>query len=964
MGTFLDWLPSALTLPVLFTVFVVALMLQRRFHERSENKRSEVELLRFSNLQLLTSTLSEAADPQQMVDRTLDGTLQALGMSDGCMMIRAEGPDGVSYCTTSGMTDRAITRLQDGPLYNYLMTAGERWGTVMVFSDLLRPDLKVAWHRDPLFQEFRSVFASERLLTLLVVSLQTKERSYGVLIVGSRQLRTFHPGELRLMLAIGNQVSVALENRLLQKAAERHHEELRILHHIGDVLGSVIDPKTQVQLMQRELKGWLGPVNFFLALQETSGGPLEALEAPENGDAPDDTKAKLVVDGLSEHVLRTQAPLMIARGFLDAARQMGITSIDPRIRTWCGVPIHFSDGTMGVMAVADFEREDALDDRDFQLLQVCAGEVAVAIENARLFQREQRRARHLALMNDLGRRAAAVLEPKELLATACAEVKAAFGYDLTRIQTLDREKNELIVEAQEGYRSKILGRRFAVGEGLSGFAAETGEAVLSNDVENDERYAPIHQGVRSALSLPLKYRDDTLGVLTIESLKPHSFSQQDVLTLGTLADQLGVALHNAQAYQEAQEQAITDGLTGLKTHRYFMEALEAEWRRAPRSRRPFSLIMMDLDGFKSVNDREGHLEGDKVLNTVAQVIGDRSRQSNLVARYGGDEFAMLLPDCTTEQAVGLAERLRIKLQENPYLASRTVTASFGIATFPQHGATPDDILRVADCGMYLAKHEMGNSVRVAMGSGGAASLREQQLLQAYLGVAVKRLFSTGPDAFNQYLDHFRQANQDPTRPSLPLMDTVTALAFAIDAKDHYTQGHSQAVAQLASQIGKKVGLSEDELEEIRLAGILHDIGKIGIPESLLNKPARLTPEEYEIMKSHAPLGARILEPLKVKAIERIRQMVRHHHERWDGKGYPDGLKGDEIPIGARILTIADCFDTMISDRVYKKAQPVEEVLEELRLARGVHLDAKLVDAFFNTLAEAGNPRSEARKAAN
>ncbi|MBI1941904.1 MAG: diguanylate cyclase [Acidobacteria bacterium] len=964
MGTSLDWLPSSLSLPVLFTVFIVALILQRRFHERAERKRSETELLRFSNLQLLTSTLSEAEDPKQMVDRTLDGTLQALGLSDGCMMLRVEGPDGVEYSKPSGLSDTALARLLDGPLYNYLISACDRWGTVMVFADLLRPDLMAAWHRDPLFQEFREVFTAEGLRSLLVLSLQTKERSYGVLIVGSRPLRTFRPGELRLMLAIGNQVSVALENRLLQKAAERHHEELKILHHIGDALGSIFDPKMQVQVLQRELKGWLGPVDFFLAFQETPGGPLQAVGATENGDAQDESKGKMVVDGLSDYVLRTQAPLMIARDFLITARRLGITLIDPRIRTWCGVPLHLSDGSMGVLAVADFQRENALDERDFQLLQVCAGEAAVALENARLFQGEQRRARHLTLLNELGRKAAAVLDPKELLAILCSQVREAFAYDLVRIQIVDRERNELVVEAQEGYRSAILGRRFEMGEGLPGICAETGEAVLSNDVENDERYAPIHHGVRSALSLPLKYRAETLGVLTIESLKPNSFSHQDVLTIGTLADQVAVALRNAQTYQVAQEQAITDGLTGLKTHRYFMEALEAEWRRAPRSRRPFSLIMMDLDGFKHINDRQGHLEGDKVLNAVAQAIGDRSRQSNIVARYGGDEFAILLPDCATDQAVGLAERLRIKLAASPYLASHSVTASFGIATFPHHGATPDDILRVADCGMYLAKHENGNSVRVALGNGGVASLREQQLLQAYLGVAVKRLFSTGPDAFNQYLEHFRQVTQEPGRPSLPLMDTVTALAFAIDAKDHYTQGHSQAVAQLASQIGKQVGLSEEELEEIRLAGILHDIGKIGIPETLLNKPARLTAEEFEIMKSHAPLGARILEPLKVKAIERIRQMVRHHHERWDGKGYPDGLKGEDIPIGARILTIADCFDTMVSDRVYKKAQPVEEVLEELRLARGQHLDAKLVDAFFNSLAETGDPRSEARKTAN
>jgi diguanylate cyclase (GGDEF)-like protein/putative nucleotidyltransferase with HDIG domain len=963
MGTYLDWLPSTLTLPILFTVFIVALILQRRFHDRSERKRSEGELLRFSNLQLLTSTISEAGDPKQLVDRTLDGTLQALGVNDGCMMIRVDGPDGVDYSAANGLSERALSPLLDGPLSSYLISAGERRGKVMVFADLLRPDLTTAWHRDPLFQEFREVFTSEGLRTLLVVSLQTKERSYGVLVVGSRQLRSFRPGELRLMLAIGNQVSVALENRLLQKAAERHHEELKILHHIGDALGSIFDPKKQVQILEQELKAWLGPVKLLLAFPESPGGQLEALYAPDEGAAPDESKGKLVVDGLSDYVLRTRAPLMIARDFLNTARRLGIASIDPRIRTWCGVPINFSDGSMGVLAVADFECESALDERDFQLLQVCAGEAAVAFENARLFQTEQRRARHLALLNELGRKAAAVLDPRELLSIVCTQVRAAFAYDLVRVEAVDGERSELVVEAQEGYRSTILGRRFELGEGLSGICARKGEAVISNDVENDERYAPIHHGVRSALSLPLKYRDETLGVLSIESLKSQSFSQQDVLTLGTLADQVGVALHNAQAYQEAQEQAITDGLTGLKTHRYFMEALEAEWRRAPRSRRPFSLIMMDLDGFKRVNDRQGHLEGDKVLTAVAQALGARSRQSNLVARYGGDEFAILLPDCTTDQAVGMAERLRAKLAADPYLASHRVTASFGIATFPLHGATPDDVLRVADCGMYLAKHEKGNSVRVAMGNGGASSLREQQLLQAYLGVAVKRLFSTGPDAFDQYLEHFRQANQDPDRPSLPLMDTVTALAFAIDAKDHYTQGHSQAVAQLASQIGERVGLPEEQLEEIRLAGILHDIGKIGIPESLLNKPARLTPEEYEIMKSHAPLGAKILEPLKVKAIERIRQMVRHHHERWDGTGYPDRLQGEEIPVGARILTIADWYDTMISDRVYKKAQPVEEVVEEIRLARGKHLDAKLVDVFLS-LAEVGDTRSGARQAAN
>ncbi len=955
MGTYLDRLPPSMILPVVAALFLLALIALHRSYRRAERKRNEAELLRFSNLHLLTSALSEGGDPRQLVDRTLEGTLQALGVASGCMLLQVEGPEDVEYSAAKGLSSGAVARLSTDPMRAYLTSSAERWGTVMVFPDLLRPELVAAWHRDVVFQEVRETFSAEGLRTLVVVGLQTRERSYGALAFGSPKVRTFRPSELRLVLAIGNQVSVALENRYLQRVAVRHSEELKILHRIGEALSTTFDPEKQLQILQRELRGWLGPMNFFFAFQESAGGRLETVFALEDG-AGDPSKSRHVLDGLAEYVLRTRAPLMIARDFLHTARNLGLSSIDPRIRTWGGVPITFSDGSVGVVAVADFEREEALDDRDFQLLQVLAGEAAVAIENARLFRREQRRARHLAVINELGRKAAAVLDPRELLVSICAQVRSAFGYDLARIETVDRERQELVVEAQEGYRAALLGRRFQLGEGLAGIAAESGEAVLSKDVERDERYVPLHPGVRSALSLPLKHREETLGALSVESLRLHSFSQEDVLILGTLADQVAIALHNARAYQVAQDQAITDGLTGLKTHRYFMEALEAEWRRSPRTRRPFSLIMMDLDGFKLVNDRHGHLAGDQVLGAVARALETRSRQSNLVARYGGDEFGILLPDCGTEQAVSLAERLRAKLATDSYLSAFGVTASFGIATFPSHGATPDEILRVADCGMYLAKHENGNCVRVAMAyAGSPASVRQQELLHAYLGVAVKRLFSTGPEAFNQYFDRLRQATEGSESPALSLMDTVTALAFAIDAKDHYTQGHSQAVAQLASQIGKHVGFSEEELEEIRLAGILHDIGKIGVPESLLNKPARLTVDEFEIMKNHAPLGAKILEPLRVTAIERIRRMVRHHHERFDGKGYPDGLKGEEIPVGARILTIADCFDTMISDRVYKKAQPLQEVVDELRHARGQQLDGALVDAFFQTLEVHGYP---------
>jgi len=955
MGSLDLHLPVNLWLPVLaaiLLIFILARLLQRG----AGTKQKSAELLWFSNLHFLSRALAESRDPRQMTEEALHGTLEMLGTTEGYILLHMSGSEELNHASAQGFSAAAVHRLGNEPLRAYVASCAQRWGGLMVFPDLLQPELVAAWQRDPVFREFRRILIAEGLRTLVVVGLQMRERCYGALLVGSRKRRVFQPQELRMALAIGNQVSVALENWSLYRAAERHSEELHILHRVGEALRSTFDLKTQVETLRRELRGLLGTTNFSLALQDSPEGPLETVVAFESGEF-DTGLPGAQASGLGDYIVRARSPLLISGDVLGTARRLGISPVDPRIRTWCGVPIHFSDGSMGVLALADFEREHAITDRQFELIQVLANEAAGAIENARLFHKEQRRASHLALLNELGQKATAVLNPQELLASICQQVQSAFDYGLTRIEVVSEERDELVVEAQAGYGTDLLGRRVRFGEGLAGIAADSGEPVLANAVAREPRYVAIRPGVRSALSLPLKYRDQILGVLSLESQREQAFSQQDVLTLRTLADQLAIGLHNARAYQTALEQAITDGLTGLKTHRYFMEALDREWRHATRSGQHFSLIMVDLDGFKQVNDRQGHLEGDKILTAVANLLADRVRQSNVVARYGGDEFAILMPETKTEQAEILAERLRAALETDPVMAAHQVTGSFGIATFPVHGPTQEEILRVADSGMYLAKHQKGNLVRVASlaPQSGQADL-EQQLLEAYLGVAVKRMFSTGPEAFNQYLHRFERVMQGAEGESPSLLDTVTALAFAIDAKDHYTQGHSQSVSRLAAQIARHMGLSDAEVEEVRLAGILHDIGKIGVPESVLHKPGLLTQEEYEVMKSHAALGEKILEPLKVKAIAHIRRMVRHHHEHFDGRGYPDRLQGDQIPIGARLLSVADCFDTMVSDRAYKKGRTVDDAVAELRRCCGTQFDPSLVKAFVQSLETLGDPR--------
>ncbi len=943
MGNYMSGPGFALLLTAVAIALLLAGVLTPYLRGRGRRLRRNTEVFWFSSLHFFSKELSECRDPQQMADQSLRGALEMLDAEEGYVLLHEQGDEGKVHCSMRGVSPQGAEALGRDPLRHYLLNTGERWGALMIFPDLRRSEVWAASQRDPVFQQFRDVLKDEGLRTIIVVGLQVHERSYGALILGFRRTRNFEPQELRVALAIGNQVSVAVENWSLNRSANRRDEELRILHRVGEAMRATFDMSAQMEILRRELTGLIGGTNFGLALQDSPEGPLEVV-VPFESSGPQGTVQGGPASSLAVYVQRTHQPLLVPSDVQGVVRQLGLAPMNPQIKTWCGVPLHFSDGSMGVLALADMEREHVVNKSQFELVQVLAQEAAGAVENARLFKKEQRRASHLALLNELGRKASSVLNPKELLPSICRQVRNAFGYDLARIEMKDPASEELVVEAEEGYGQDLLGRRIRLGEGLSGVAADSGEPVLANSVVKEPRYVALHPGIRSALSLPLKYREDLLGVLSLESLHTYAFSQQDVLTLRTLADQLAIALHNARVYQVALEQAITDGLTGLKTHRFFMEALDREWRRSTRSGQIFSVIMIDLDGFKQVNDRHGHLEGDKVLTAVANLVNDRVRQSNVVARYGGDEFAILLPETRTEQAETLAERLRASIEADRYLGAHGVTASFGIATFPVHSPTQEEILRVADYGMYLAKHEHGNCVRVA--SLTIASADWERNFEAAMGVTMKRMsFATGPEAFEHYLKRFQG---DMLNPSL--LDAVTALARTVDAKDPWTQGHSDQVSRFAAQIARQLGLSDAEIEEVRLGGILHDIGKIGVPDTVLKKSSRLTMEEYDQMKKHAPLGARIIEPLKkVKAIERIRGMVRHHHEMVDGKGYPDNLKGEKIPLGARIITVADCYDAMVSARAYKNGRSVDEAMEELRRCRGTQFDPDIVEAFTRSL---------------
>ncbi len=412
------------------------------------------------------------------------------------------------------------------------------------------------------------------------------------------------------------------------------------------------------------------------------------------------------------------------------------------------------------------------------------------------------------------------------------------------------------------------------------------------------------------LLYPLKSRDKLIGILALGKKQSGGlYSHEDIGLVASIANQAGIIIENAQLYTHAKIRANTDELTGLYNHRHFHERLEQEIARGSRFGSTFSLIMMDIDLFKAYNDIYGHLAGDQVLRRVGKYIESSIRSIDLAFRYGGEEFAIILPEARLDDAYKVAERIRKTIESKTSSRAMPITVSLGLANWPNDGVMKEEIIGRADVALYRAKQTGRN--RACLSSD--VMKPETPLIGAELEARPKAL------------------------------SIIYALAATVDAKDSYTYGHSRKVSEYAVAIAEALKLPQDRITTIRAAGLLHDIGKIGIPDSILKKRAPLTDEEWKPIKAHPELGVEILR--HVIDLVNCLPAILHHHEHLDGSGYPAGLSGDSIPLEARILAIADAYDAMTSPRPYRERLSSDEAINELRRCVGTQFDPGLVEAF-------------------
>ena len=768
-------------------------------------------------------------------------------------------------------------------------------------------------------------------------------------------------------------------------------------------------------------------------------------------------------------------------------------------------------GTARVLAVAGAEAHDPA---TLELAHAFAAAAAAAfahqatgLEHRRAADQNAALARAAKALNE-----SSSLDLSTLLARICEEAADLIAADSAVVYRVTAE-DELTVEAAHGLPPEHLGTTLAAGAGLAGKVLEADKPMMTED------YAQVGRppagspwvGVEASVAVPVHWGGQLRGVLSVAYWRPTRLMPRHMDALEAFAELAAVAFQNAHAHAILARAALTDPLTGCLNHAALHEGLARELDRAERAHdASLSLILIDLDRFKAVNDEHGHLMGDEVLRRVGHALRSTTRPYDLAARYGGDEFALIAVEADESQAVEIAARAieRISLALGDLTEAGVARATAGVAEWSP-GLTPGDLIARADRALLYGKRadrrgevlsgaDLPSTFLPARADrrdrrlplqppavisqwapraddDAAARLRKrtrqlaianqlgarlaamtdvseihdavvEELHEAfgYFLCAVIRIREDGDvesaagrgEAFvrlgdvewRQPFEHgligrclrtrrpvrtgdvYAEPDYQPTPETagvrselcVPLwvdgelfgainvesveadafddddvrllqtvadqvgaamrsavlyerlerayLGTAEALAAALEAKDEYTADHARTIAEQAEAVGRRLGMGEDQLRDLRLGAVFHDIGKIAVPESILNKPGPLTSDERVLMERHTVVGEQILAP--VEFLAGVCRLVRHEHERWDGAGYPDGLSGREIPLGSRIILACDAFHAMTSDRPYRRALPAEIALSELRRHAGTQFDPRVVDAL---LAELGAP---------
>lgn len=522
----------------------------------------------------------------------------------------------------------------------------------------------------------------------------------------------------------------------------------------------------------------------------------------------------------------------------------------------------------------------------------------------------------LKTLTDFNNKEILIVDENAEMRETLIDILSEEGYEITGVGTIALAKKELkkkfysviLVDLKppDGTGLELLKEIKKINNEIS-IIIFTGFASLENTI------SALNEGAFAYIQKPLNLDEVKIHIKKALKIQKLSFDNKNLIN-------------------RLEELSLKDPHTELYNYRYLIERLTSELKRARRYVVPLSVLMLDIDYFKSINDVYGHQYGDRIITEFSQHLRDFVRLNDIIARYGGEEFVILLPDTNYKSAVLLGKQLLDSVDRrvfDPEGKKIRLKVSIGISNYPDDDGevyTPSGLLNSADKALLYAKEMGGNRVST-------------------FKIMSENIENTKEKGEKENADELREKlSKMINRVDQTLLESIYAFAKTIEAKDNYTSEHAENMVAIVTEIGKRLSLSDNTIENLKHAAVLHDLGKVGIPDSILHKRKRLTKKEYEIIKTHPQIGSEIIRP--VHFLRDLAPIILYHHERFDGLGYSAGLKGKEIPLGARIIAVADAYQALISDRPYRKAHSEKEAKKIIKEGSGTQFDPEIVDSFM------------------